>query len=99
MILDIRDEPCKKIYDLFTFGYYPAILDPGAFLLFEDSPKKLSGKTQIFFAKSRYFLVEPRISGWKFLVEPRSLKMDTLHGTRNLKILQTRQLTGKPSSW
>ena len=36
--------------------------------------------------------------GLKFLVIPRSQKMDTLPGTRKMKILQTGYLTGKPSS-
>ena len=60
---------------------------------------KLPGKNQEVLAKGGNFLGEPGTSGLKFLVEPRSLKMDTLPGTRKMKILQTGYLTGKPSSW
>ena len=65
----------------------------------DPSPENLPVKNQIVLAKGRNFLVEPETSGLKFLVIPRSLKMDTLPGTRKMKILQNGYLTGKPSSW
>ena len=49
----------------------------------DPSPKKPTGKNQEVLAKGRNFLVEPGTSGLKFLVIPRSLKMDTLPEDEN----------------
>ena len=72
------------------------------YLKIYQSPKKLPGKKQEVLAKGRNILVEPVTSGLKFLVEPRSLKMDTVPGTGKMKIIQTGYLTRNPSlvgSW
>ena len=58
-------------------------------LLFGKVTQKFLGKNQEVLAKGRNFLVEPGTSGLKSLVEPRSLKMDTLPVTRKMKILLT----------
>ena len=44
--------------------------------------QKILGKNQEVLAKGRNFLVEPGTSGLKFLVIPRSLKMDTFSDER-----------------
>ena len=59
MILDTRDQPYNKSYDIVLLA---AFSEHGSFLLFENillNQKKLPRKNQEVLAKGRNFLVEP----------------------------------------